>query len=353
MRYIIDCPEGIHLKVLQLIAEGRYSTMQDFVLTALQNQLVIEEAPGTIQESPVEYAISGHKGGSRFRAEDLATQVTDSAIWRLSSIRIDTVVPVSNHDAPDENTGWLFGQVNRILPVKFGVRILMALLQGKGQWIPLDWFHQRAADEARKFGKLLEQQDRAHGRSRSDKFSVGFPIGKPSKSLQRYASQFLGYRQPSTGLVIGALPTLYLAVISEETKGSRSIGITEGGLSLGLLPNSVMDEGRAERSMSEEEARQYVQHVCRYAPGEVDALRTILQLIAEGHDHPDAMAAQVNRLFPKWTDAQATTNRSGALGRAWDLDLIDKQRKGSRVRYALSELGRQSLEELNQHRAAK
>jgi len=327
--------------------------MQDFVLTALQNQLVIEEVPENAKEPIAEYAVPGRRGDNLLRAMELTTRVTDRAIWRLSSIRAEAVVPVSDHDAPERNSGWLFGQVNRILPVKFGLRILMALLQGKGQWIPLDWFHQRAADEARKFGKSLEQQDQAHGRSRSDKFSVGFPIGKLSKSLQRYTSQFLGYQQPSTGFVIGALPTLYLAVISEETKGSRSIGITEGGLSFGLLPNPALDEERAERSMSEDEARQYVRHVCRYAPGEVDALRTILQLIAEGHDRPDAMAAQVRRVFPKWTEAQATTNRSGALGRAWDLDLIDKRREGPRVRYALSELGRQSLEELNQHTAAK
>ena len=44
MRYIIDIPDGLHQKIARLVADGKYSTIQDFAFAALQNQLLLEES---------------------------------------------------------------------------------------------------------------------------------------------------------------------------------------------------------------------------------------------------------------------------------------------------------------------
>lgn len=348
MKYIIDCPEGIHHEVLQLIADGQYASMQDFVLTALQNQLLIEESPVGVQVSLEDEAIveSQHDAGREGLA--LKRGWAENRSWQLQSIEVDAIAPLPMDDSHDVASKWLFGQVNRVLPVKFGLRILMSSLQTMGKSAPLGWFHEQAADKARQFGQLLEREDERLGRRRSQRLSVGFPIGKPSKSLQRYTSQFLGYRQPTSGHVVGALPTLGFAVISDERDGGYSIGITQAGLEFGLLRNPVLDDGEKLKSMSKQEALYYVRHVREYSPGEADALRTVLAVIDEGDDQAETMDAYVSDLFPEWSEAQVTTNRSGAVGRASDLGLVERRREGRRVRYSLTPLGIEALDELDE-----
>jgi hypothetical protein len=338
MRYIIDVPEGIHKKVVHLIAKGDYATMQDFALIALQNQLLIEDASASDSEDR-----------SNLRIADFSPMKTDEVNWKLSAIRAEVVVTATSTN-DNITTDWIFGQVNRVLPIKFGIRMLIVFLQDSGESLVLDWFREKAAEKARKFGKILEQHDEDSDRKRDERLSVGFPTGQLAKSLRRYGSHFLGYQQPTTGRSVGALPELGFAVIAEEQGGGYSIGITESGLRFGLLPNPAIDNDTGNETMSYEEAIFYVEHVCERAPGEAKALGLILGMIAEGIDRPEGMDEKMTHIFPNWSSSLRGTNRSGAIGRAADLGLLLKDRFGSGVQYKLSELGSQMLSVINNHK---
>ena len=331
MKYIIDCPEGIHKKVLQLIVDGKYATMQDIVIAAIQNQLILEELTAV-----------GSENTSQLLDAGLLSYVTDKTTWKLSTIDIDAVLPITSSKVA-MTSDWLFGQVNRVLPIKFGIRILIAMLQNTGETIPLDWFHEKASAEARKFGRFLEKKDEEHSRDRTERLSVGFPTGDLSKSLQRYISHFLGYQQPTTGRLVGALPTLNFVAILNATDGGSVIGVTNEGMQFGLLPNPVIDDDIEDISMSHDEASFYVYHVKEHAPSESHALRTILSLVYKGNDRLKLMDFRMKDLFPNWSDTQRATNRSGTIGRAVDLGLVVKQKKGLEVQYRLSELGSDML----------
>lgn len=339
MSYIIDIPEPIIRKVIRLIEEGRYGTMQDFAMAAFQNQLQIEEMNQKYEPKEISF----QKLESPRLSISSSTGYMSLKLSGLNPDRIQTVE--ATYDYP--RSEWIFGQINRLLPVKFGLRFLLHKLQDGSRWFPLGVFHEQAAMEARKFGDRLQQQDEAYSRARSDRYSVGFPIGEESKSIPRYRSQFLGYLQPSTGSTFGALLNLYFAAISRDSKGQDLIGVTKEGKEFGLLRNPVIDDEADENTISVEETRYYIRHIQLKARHEADAVETLLYLIYNGKNDTQKIDYELSRKFPGWSRSQIATNRSGIIGRTQDLNLISKEYKGQNIEYSLTELGRESLKVLS------
>jgi len=332
MRYIIDIPDGLHQKIARLVAGGKYSTIQDFAFAALQNQLLLEKSYQDANSSQVLYLYD----------PQVKFKVDKEVLHQLELIEESRINSVPYKMDGDE-TGWIFGQINRILPVKYGLRVLMNLLQEEGEWVPLDFFHDKASHEARKFGNYLKNQDDLKNRSRSERFSVGFPIGEFSKSSDRYKTQFLGYVQPSSGLTIGALPNLLFSVISFR-EGQDFVGITEAGKEFGILPNPALDSSSDEGgTFSKEETQYFINHINRHVKREADAQKTMLKLIDSGCDETGCIDRELSRKFPQWSKPQVATNRSGVIGRMRELNLSRREYKGSAIQYPLTALGRKAL----------
>jgi hypothetical protein len=335
VRYIIDCPKDIHEKVVDLIAKGRYSSMQDFAITAFQNQMVIENSDLGLQRDN-KHTI---QRDSQLSPQELGDGKIDYSVNQINP-DIITHVEINKSKGSDH---WLFGQINRVLPIKFGLRMLLIMLQEKGQWLPLEYFHEKAAKNARSFGDKLEEIDEHKQNKRSEKLSVGFPIGSISKSLDRYKSQFLGYVKPTSGIYVGALPILNFAEIIKNKDDKYSIGITKPGKSFGMLQNTFIDKLDGLESITEQEATFYIEHIIESVPSESSAVNIILDLINSGINSPKQIDEKIGAMFPEWTDNQVTTNRSGVLGRVWDMGLINKERDGLRVSYSLSKFGLRML----------
>ena len=326
MKYIIDVPDGIHKKITKLIADGEYATMQDFALIAIQNQFLIEDT-----------STVGNSYKEKYGIVDSITLNPKETRWsspdKINKLKIRTLTSsIKSYD-------WLFGQVNRVLPIKFGLRILISYLEEYGSELDLDWFLEKAADQAREFGIILKKREDEKNLLRYEKISIGFPIGNEEKSLNRYKSHFLGYKQLKTDHSVGALPELGFAVISQGNNGENKISITDGGLQFGLLENPVIDGNYLEKSISNEESSFYLQHILKHAPGEVKALGMIISMIYENLNQPNKMNDEIAKRYPKWSKAKCVTNRSGAIGRAVDLGLVQRNRKGNEVTYQLSYIG--------------
>ena len=77
----------------------------------------------------------------------------------------------SDHDAADR----VFGQVNRLFPMKVACRWLATLSATEGKWPKLDAISDRMADDAATVGSLLEQWDNESSRKRDEQPSTGLP----------------------------------------------------------------------------------------------------------------------------------------------------------------------------------
>ena len=250
-------------------------------------------------------------------------------------------------DVPDAEyleDGPLWGQYNRIFPVKIVVRQLAnMILQYDTDRIDLEVFRIEVASNARELGLELREIDNSSNRGRGEKLSSGLPIGSDAnKSMNRFKTQFVGDIDQSKHLS-GAAPSLqFIEITSEE---DNHIGLTDYGVLFAGLYNPLLDESlRSDIALSDKEREFYLEHISHHLPDEFAAMQTVADGIQSGADRPDALTEHVVELNGDWTDAQANTIRTGLVSRMYELGLITRERVGQRgVAYRLTNQGEEHL----------
>lgn len=342
MRLIVDVPAEILKKIRNLITEGRYSGFEDFIIAALHNQVNLEE----IEEYGELSALLQKRLGL---LESRPSQPPISPITEnLTIIHPSGYHDVTTTDMPSPDIlhdGPLWGQYNRIFPVKLALRALANSLKGKGPYIPLDQFQETAASLARRVGFELRDVDKAKSRSRGEKLSTGLPVGENAfKSKARFKNQFIGYID-RTGYLVGS--PAKLRFVSLVNDAEAKIGVTKSGLDFAKLRNPVIDEDRtSDSALSDEEIQFYIHHVFTHVSGEAKGMLLVLRSIEKGYNRPDKITEVVSNLNESWTKAQAATFRSGLISRMYELGLISRKRLGVReVAYELAPRGKRLLQE--------
>ena len=244
---------------------------------------------------------------------------------------------------------FLWGQFNRILPGKVGLRVLSNLVTESPDktHVPFNDFKKLASEVARGFGEFVGSLDDQHRRKRSDRFSNGFPVGKDqAKSMSRYMNHFLGRKRKSDNILDGYLARLKFINILVSREGNLFVGLTEAGLAFSKMDNQLMTGSDADWPLSGKDIEFYLGHVLGNVPEERVALVEVLGYVNQGNAHPaqiDEILAQKTRL-KHWTTAMVVTNRAGTLSRLWELKLVVRTGdKGDA--YQITRGGRRFLEE--------
>ncbi len=110
------------------------------------------------------------------------------------------------------------------------------------------------------------------------------------------------------------------------------------------LINPLLDQPVLEKpaqKFSQEEIAWLGDHIAKNVPVEACAYRTILNGLQDGQKTPDALDHFVREHAKgknDLTEAFVSTQRSGAVSRMADLNLIRRQRDGTKVSYEITEL---------------
>lgn len=331
MRIIIELPEYLVREARKLIAEGRYTDISSFIVASVENQLTLEKSdiePGTVL---MEAEVRGWKGGKR---PSRTTGVSDEQ-GDYSGVE---VVGYPKWEGRGEEN-WLWGQINKVLPIKFVVRLLANELSSGGEPPLLEEFAKSAAAAARAFGLDLRRVDEREEHAWGERLSTAFPTSdKVDRALGRFGSQFVGYAR-GDGEVSGALLELKFGNIIKGD-GDIRIGLTRAGLKFAQLTNPVLDERDYSRPLSEEEIDFYLDHIIRRVPWEATAFRLILSILDEGVTGREEVNSEIGkRLAVGWSAAQVNTERAGTMARMFQLGLLDRERDGIRVEYRATERG--------------
>ena len=311
----------LHRQAQGLIPE-RYSSFDELLNVALENQLLLEErGPGPLArpDAPPGRSPSGS-------APPSAT--TEADVQALDATQFSSLP-----EPPDPNV-WslplLWGQINRFLPAMAGVRVLGHLqLEGAAKEVPLAIWHERAAAAATSLHAQLLDLDHQAQRRRGDLWSIGFPSGDRA-STRRYANQFLGRgsrRAPGAAEMIG------LVAIRRDGEVATA-AITASGVELSVLENPVFDCTDPSETISETEADLFLQVLARQLPEE----RAFMALMAKLIEDTDSRVGLEQELIRQRPDIEkyASTMRAGAIGRLHDLGFLSRTREGTKVRYSLS-----------------
>jgi len=330
MRAIIELPEYLAREARKLIDEGRYSDLSSFIVASVENQLILEksdiEAGTLLVEGVREWEGKKHPSGtteiSNARRDYSGVQPLGYPKWEGRG-----------------GEDWLWGQINKILPIKFVARLLANELSSGGEPPLLDEFAKSTAAAARTFGLALKRVDEREGHAWGEKLSTAFPVSdKVERALGRFGSQFVGYVR-GDGEISGALAELKLGNVIRRDSDAR-IGLTQAGLKFAQLANPVLDERDYSRPLSEEEVDFYLDHTTRRVPWEAAAFKVILRIIGDGITGREEVNREIRkRLAVKWSPAHVNTERAGTMARMFQLGLLDRERDGIKVEYRATERG--------------
>lgn len=349
MRVVVEIPPDLVDEIRSAVRSGNYESPDEFLEQALRTQLELESGQQeTLQTFNDAIAVGDDSDDDqetvqeRSNSPPLQSNETGANLEDLSlrDFDVSTVPPPS----PDRiDTGPLWGQYNRIFPMKLVVRRLAIVLDETGEArAPYEEFREKTATVARAYGFRLQEADEKLGRGRGEKFSAAFPTGdKVDRSLDRFETHFVGQFDQS-GNLTGALPNLQFVDIDVE---SETFGLTSAGLTFAQIENPLLDEDiESEMSLSDSERRFYLDHVASEHEAEAEAMEVVAKAIANGIDRPDPLSERVSEFSDDWSAAQASTVRSGLVGRMHELGLVTRKRVGSRgIGYELTDLGDSQL----------
>lgn len=374
-----ECPARTKTLLDNIVGSGQYKDYAEAIssaienLSVLQNELshkgvlVIEARDQSISPNPQPRGRKTAKGNGIVRRSKRASTQGRSPELETTLATAPTRVPKmflldgigeslpSPASPPDDIWAkgqevpldrWIFGQYNKLLPAKASCRALAHLLNDKPDGIPLDEAASRISEEALTLGLFLAYHDRQNGTARDEALSTAFPSlsREVEKSRLRFANQFVASINKQ-GQMSGLLIDLKLV---NRIGRTPHLKLTEAGWRFATLPNLILDAEAPEttRKFTREEESFLLNHISNSVPIEDFAYRAILTAVAEGATTPEKLDSALQRYVSQdaernLTKSFLTSQRSGAVSRMADLDLIARVRDGVRVSYVVTNLGKQ------------
>jgi len=249
-------------------------------------------------------------------------------------------------DRPEVSNDRVFGQVNRLFPLKLACRWIAARTFSKQSDDTQDWpsyplISDTLADDAATLGSLLEKSDIAAGRKRDEQLATGLPRRGNSASRDRFLGQFIARITRAGEIYSGALCHYVLARFKHDV-----IALTEQGVLFAEIKNPILDSAdlTSKTALSAEETDFLTRQILKLVPPERDDMRIVLSAIAEGKVRPNDLIEAIRPLFPSnWTDSMVLTHISGLVARLSDLELIARRWQGRQVEYELAKKGHEFL----------
>jgi hypothetical protein len=345
MRIVADVPEYLVERVRQLISDGRYRSLSSFVVASIESQLTLEES------------VNGFENNASLLAK-LEPVVTEAHLREVAGPRPPRGELPTLKSPPRPGVSaveqWPWGYINRLLPVKFAIRLLANRINSQETSVPLDAFAAEGAEAAREFGMWLARYDDKQGNPRGERLSEGFPIGDARvASLRRYQNNFVGYERKSDGAMFGALFELKLAGV-ERVQGKLRLGLTQEGLRFAQIANPIIDNTDLSRALSKEEREFYLAHIDERVPGECFAFGQCLKLIERGVNTREELTEEIKSgISLDWGDSVLGIRVAGATARMTDLGLVSRDKDGQKVVYEVSERGSEWLRNHREKSTAK
>lgn len=265
------------------------------------------------------------------------------------------LAPMSDSSEP------LSGYFNRLLPVKFVLRLMVALTLSSDGFDKEDgWdegeFHldtvtleelREVSFQNSSYAKetllLMDKLLDAKG-SGGSKISVGFPTDD-EKSKERFVSQFVGSTRKKVHS--GALFDMGFVNKRGGFLGGwmDELWFTTFGWHFAMMENPVIDqiEGWEEGNrFSDEEVEFLLAHFKNNVSGEWEFMLSIAEMIKNGIDDATSMNAKLIR-ENEWNRSKASVYRTGAIARMQELGLVDREKTGVEVKFVLTENGNNLL----------
>lgn len=350
--------------IRELVETGRYLSLESFVEIGAFNQLALERGatPSEIIErghrritvaseaapsvrSPPKKPVSSpapkripltEKAPKDESVLSVGEDEAGTVFARLGLPDASALPPAAPMPSEPVTGDRIFGQVNRLFPVKFVCRWLANAGAVGGHWPRFSAVSDQLADDAGVIGSLLDEWDNTNERERGGELATALPRRKNNASLDRFLSQFVARITRASDVVPGAVCQYDLARFDADA----ALALTEQGASFAELSSPVLDakDRKATSALSIEEAAFLTAHIRHWVPTEWADMRTVLQAVRDGNSTPTDVATTVRSALPEgWTESMVQTHISGVIARLSDIRLLRRSWQGRNVRYELGD----------------
>jgi len=264
----IDVESDLYLDIQDLIKEGKYPDIYEFIKLAILNQIQEEKSDSRYSkdsEQKIRDVLSHSKDFSIIQKE-LQVKLDDLK-KNLSDFEID------EHNflkKTDDELIWIF--YNRFLPIKIIISELARLITPELQWIELEEFKENAVDVAQDMCSILKKYEIKNHLTRNNKLSVGLPThpnelegikrkkermrieNKISSGKRRFMNQFVGRWNKKEEQFEGACFSMGLMAV-KLLGNNVLISLTDLGKEFALLENPVLNNYKFKNAFSYEETK--------------------------------------------------------------------------------------------------
>jgi hypothetical protein len=375
----VNLSDKLFYQITELVERGLYLSPEAFLEIAAFNQLALErgatpteiiekghrkarhEAEGPAENGPAkvrkpattmsfiaEQTARPPKAASPRRAVEAVAKVIPppepavsekdftAAFKRLAWVVQTEASPPSAIVDPEKlSTGRIFGQVNRLLPIKIACRWLATAAATEGKWPRFDAISEQLADDAATVGSLLETWDAESERKRDELLATGLPRRGNAASKDRFLSQNLA-RVTRGGEIYPATICQYQLARFDDSV----IALTEQGLAFAEIENPIVDKRDAKTAvtLAPEESEFLSRQILEWVPAERDDMRLVLRAVKGGKMKPSELTEALRAQFPAdWTDSVFQTHVSGLVARLGELRLMKRVWQGRNVTYELGD----------------
>lgn len=352
-------------EIKALVERGLYASPDQFLEIAAFNQLALERgvkpvdlpvrarlgrvreyeqanSPSSAQRQPAKSPLRKSPLGRRSRPGGAESVSEKSVATTLKSFGLDALRQFRIEAAPTEprpQNERLWGQVNRVFPIKLACRWIAVASAQSGHWLTYDAISDRLARDAASLGSVLSALDMTAQRKRDELISTGLPRKANLASNDRFLSQYIARTTRGGDIYPGAICQYALAVFHGD-----QLGLSQAGLDLAALESPILDldahaaisrlSNGVPTTLSDQERSFLVEQVVKFVPGELRDLSVVLQAILAGHATPDDLLASVRPHLPEeWSRMMTRTHISGVVARLAEVGLIRRRWEGRNARY--------------------
>jgi hypothetical protein len=354
-----DCSNEGKTAFDRLVQTGKFRDAGEAISMALMNYEVIHRAMadgrGLVASGSLMVQAAATPAGSLESRAPADTPPANEPVLRVPaifSLKTTTLEgldlpPVENAAAPGDVSPkvWLWGQYNRFLPAKATCRALLNLNREHPAGLPVDEAANKISYEACVLGDVLASSDQLYRRPREMAVGAAFPTTgiNGGESRSRFQTQFVASLKH--GKLTG-LPA-ELRFVTTDVSKDANLKLTAAGAAFAILSNPILDGEPATggRKWSDPETRFLLDHIKRAVPVEALAYAAIIESIEAGENTPDKLDAYLRRRFGlqganEIKPSILSTQRTGAVSRMADLDLLYREKSGLRVTYSLTHIGK-------------
>ena len=260
------------------------------------------------------------------------------------------------------NTGHLWGQFHRYLPVKYTLRHLAVLSQHQkdGFVYASDWFT-AVRVTANGAWESLRSMDLDFMNARGEQLASGFPkpakekgepaLLKAKKGLSRFCRHFC-VDGKNIDAPAGMPAELGFIATRYDPQGQLMVALTPAGLEFTKLESPIFDMKPWGDALSIEEKEFLLRHTRNCMPADLDLMHDILSWI---HRHQITTATGLDQKMEDeyghggawaYNSAMCSTYKGGVMGRLSELKLLNRQWDNRMAVYSVSETGIAFLEEM-------